>query len=191
MESQHKQYLFIMLRVSTTAESLRIDIYPSPNEEDELQQERLSQAIASPPDSPVTPLFIRQEGSNHNTYKSTKMPVILMPEAITRYRTLEEIHICANMTELPNAITELPHLRLLDLTQCYNLQALPREIQNLPLLNSLVLGKGFKTIPSKVWSMESMDQAGFDRNSWQRSDVVYPVVKVTVSDQEDAKAIVE
>ena len=77
--------------------------------------------------SRIKSLIIQQD--KYDEYKPHSYYILVtIPDTISRLVAVETIKINACIEELPVALSELKHLKLLDLTGCYNLLSIPKVI---------------------------------------------------------------
>ena len=75
---------------------------------------------------------ITQAFSAIEKYMKRTNNISSLPPAITRLTSLEHIRISSYITELPTILSQLTHLKLLDLTGCHHLFTIPDELHNMP-----------------------------------------------------------
>ena len=83
----------------------------------------------------ITSLTIVQQ--YYDGYKQTRatFAVVLIPHTITNLTDQESISIRALIYSLPNSLSSLKKLELLDLSGCYNILSIPSEVLAMSNLN--------------------------------------------------------
>ena len=84
--------------------------------------------------SEIRYLVITQESYYRSVGRHYCHTYVAIPDTISRFTELETISISAFVKEVPPAISQLPYLKLLDLSGCYDLLHIPQSVLKMPNL---------------------------------------------------------